>query len=71
MTNREWLATLSEENLANWIYAEQTRVFDPVSLQEKVIAPDYSPSLYEVVLGWSSAYYRLVAWLKEERGEQK
>ena len=66
VNNREWLNTLTDEELADWIYASQTKQYDPKTNQTKAYAP-YSPCLNEVVSGWNSARGRLIEWLREER----
>ncbi len=70
MTNKEWLATLSEEDFANWLYSERTRTYDLEHNKMVVFAPNYSPCLQEVVIGWTNYHQRLVMWLKEERKEE-
>ena len=69
MTNKEWLATLSEEDFANWVYAERTRQYDFKNNKVIVYAPNYSPCLEEVVMGWNDYHERLVMWLKENRND--
>ncbi len=67
MTNKEWLATLSEEDFANWLYTDRTRTYDVEHNKMVVFSPNYSPCLKEVVIGWNDYHQRLVMWLKEER----
>lgn len=71
MTNKEWLATLSEEDFANWIYAERTAIFDPNKMELIIHSPEYSPCLNEVVMAWNDSRSRLIDWLKEERNQNK
>ena len=67
MTNREWLSKMGDEDFVNWIYAERTRAYDFDERKAEVIAPNYSPSLSEIIAGWTDARLRLLGWLKEER----
>lgn len=67
MTNREWLNSLSNEELVNWIYMDRTKVFDMKENKIVIFAPNCSPCLTEVVIGWTSYQERLKQWLKEER----
>ena len=67
MTNREWLNSLSNEDFVKWIYAEETRTWNPDTKETLVFAPNYSPCLNEIVRLWTSATFRLQQWLEEER----
>lgn len=67
MTNREWLNSLSNDDLVNWIYAENTKCWDFKQNKDVIYAPNYSPCLNEVVIGWTSYRGRLRLWLDEER----
>lgn len=69
MTNREWLNSLSNEDLVNWIYADETHIWNPETKEDIVFAPSYSPCLHEVIRTWTSATFRLKQWLEEERVE--
>lgn len=71
MTNREWLNSMSNEDLVNWIYAEKTYDIDFEKGKTIVYAPSYSPCLLEVVQRWTSWADRLRKWLEEEREEEK
>lgn len=66
MTNREWLATLSNEDFVNWIYAEKSIFYDHRALKvvEKAV---YYPTLTEVTMGWNHYSGRMLQWLNEER----
>jgi hypothetical protein len=66
MKNREWLATLSNEDFVNWIYAEQSIFYDTITFKvvEQAV---YYPTLTEVTMGWNSCSGRLLQWLNEER----
>jgi hypothetical protein len=66
MTNREWLATLSNEDFVNWLYAEQSIFYDPTTF-EVVAKAVYYPTKTEVTMGWNSYSERLLQWLGEER----
>ena len=66
MTNREWLATLTDEDFVNWLYAEKSIFYDHRTL--KVIEQAvYYPTLTEITMGWSSYSGRMLQWLNEER----
>ena len=69
MTNREWLNSLSNEDLVSWIYAEGTMTFNIKTMQYKIYAPNYSPCLAEIVAGAISNRLCLKKWLDEERIE--
>lgn len=67
MTNREWLNNMTDEDFVNWLYADRTRVFNVEKGDYVVLAPNYSPCLHEVTMGWTSGEMILKQWLKEER----
>lgn len=69
MTNREWLNSLSNEDLIKWIYAEETRTWNPNTNEMLVFAPNYSPCLNEIVREGTSSTFRLQQWLEETREE--
>lgn len=62
MTNREWLATLSDEDLATW--ATERDVWDG----EKFIEP--SPTLRGIP-NYPSSRLGLLKWLREQRPENR
>jgi hypothetical protein len=68
MTNREWLATLSDEDFVNWIYAEKSIFHDPKTFKvvEQAV---YYPTKTEITMGWTSYSDRMLQWLGEERRE--
>ena len=58
MTNKEWLSTLSVDELWEWLTS-------PVA--EMTVEGKPELTRYGVELGWSSASRRLLQWLKEEK----
>jgi len=58
MTNKEWLSTLSVEDLWDWLTSPAIKM--TVNGKQEL-------TKYGVGLGWSSASGRLLQWLKEER----
>lgn len=58
MTNKEWLSTLSIEELWEWLTSPAV---------EMTVEGKQALTKYGVELGWTSASCRLLQWLKEER----
>ena len=58
MTNREWLSTLSVDELWEWLTSPAVKM--TVECKQEL-------TKYGVELGWSSASGRLLQWLKEEK----
>lgn len=81
MTNREWLNSLTDEELTCWLYDEQSEIIGYKQVEatlastgETVLVdmPIYDklyPRFYEIGRGWTSASGRFAQWIKEERQE--
>ena len=80
MTNREWLNSLTDEELTHWLYDEQSEIIGYkkekgfMNCREIVYVdmPIYDklyPRFHEIGRGWTSASGRFAQWIKEERQE--
>lgn len=65
MTNREWLESLTDDELVEWMLLGE--FFDP----QKLKMADPTPKLYTIVRRGINAKYSLKEWLKEERKFEK
>lgn len=70
MTNREWLATLTNEEFVAWLCDE---TFSTITDENKVIYNrNYYPTRKKIALAFTDSRGGLLAWLEAEReGERK
>lgn len=80
MTNREWLNSLTDEELMHWLYDEQSQIIgwkdavgydskgNKVEVQMPVLDKLY-PRFHEIGRGYTSSSGRFAKWIKEERQE--
>lgn len=73
MTNKEWLATLNEEELGNWLCEECSSIVgyeevDTASGEKYMIAKadKLSPRLMEIKRQYNSSISGVKEWLKKE-----
>ena len=80
MTNREWLNSLTDEELIRWLYDERSGVvglqdtvaYDSNGKKFDVQIPIYDklyPRFHEIGRGWITPRGRFAQWIKEERQE--
>ena len=80
MTNREWLNSLTDEELMHWLYDERSEIVewrDSIGYYENgekvsVKVPIFDklcPRFHEIGRGWTSSSGRFAQWIKEERQE--
>ena len=65
MTNREWLATLTDDEFVDWCLGKDFidfNTFLPIGLY---------PHLENITSSYTSSFYGLLEWLKQERVEYK
>lgn len=67
MTNREWLATLTDEEFAEWATHGESINLDCLVDEELYICKQPTPKLETIKYSDTSSYYGLLKWLKEER----
>lgn len=80
MTNREWLNSLTDEELMHWLYDEQSQIvgwrdsigdyYDKNGERTNVQIPicdKLYPRFHEIGRGWTSSSDRFMQWIKEER----
>ena len=66
MTNRQWLNTLTNEELAHWILDKESSLCADKK-SGKMYYDNLSPRLREVYAFYNDAVLRLIEWLDEER----
>lgn len=82
MTNREWLNSLTDEELMHWLYDERSEIvewrdsigdyYDKNGEKTNVQIPVFDklyPRFHEIGRGWTSSSGRFMQWIKEERRE--
>lgn len=82
MTNREWLNSLTNEELMHWLYDEHSEIvewrdsigdyYDENGERTNVQIPVFDklyPRFHEIGRGWTSSSGRFAQWIKEERRE--
>lgn len=68
MTNREWLATLSDGDFVKWCLNNASTMYDGESKASTYIQP--YPTLPTLRTKWNLSKVGIMEWLKEERNEK-
>lgn len=74
MTNREWLATLSDEDFIFWMTEHRGCESDwntETGIYEIVSVYPFYPTKYEICAFHTNSNTRLLEWFKEERKDPK